>query len=156
MEQLSPCTTYTEPCAATTEVHVPRVCAPQQETHCRSSPLSPQLEKALEKQWRPSRAKNLKTKTVFKSRYPTWTYCVAQNSAVYSISCHGLYGKGSKQEPIYVYIQLGHFVVQHKAAWLCKSTIFQDKQKTKTLFRDQEIGFQSFSHGWWFRSYLNL
>ena len=53
------------PCTATTEVRVPGVCAPQ-ESHCRSGPHSPQLENGLEKQWRASRAQNLKTKTIFK------------------------------------------------------------------------------------------
>ena len=59
-EQLSPCVT-------TTEARAPRACAPQQReatamrsphTATKSSPHSPQLEKARAQQWRPNAAKS--------------------------------------------------------------------------------------------------
>ena len=72
-EQLSPRTTTTEPachnywslCATTTEARAPRTHAPQQEatamrsprTATKSSPRSPQLEKARAQQLRPNAAK---------------------------------------------------------------------------------------------------
>ena len=57
------------PCAATTEAHVPKARAPQQENSMqweahglqqKSSPLSPQPEKACVQQWRPNTAKKKK------------------------------------------------------------------------------------------------
>ena len=52
--------------AATTEVHLPRACAPQEaatakrssQATIKSSPYSPQLEKACVQQWRPRVIKN--------------------------------------------------------------------------------------------------
>ena len=77
VEQLSPCTTTTEPVlynprATTTEARAPRAHAPQQEkplqrgatamrnphTTTKGSPCSLQLEKARAKQQRPNAAKN--------------------------------------------------------------------------------------------------
>ena len=40
-------------------------------------------------------------------------------------------GKESEKEWIYVYVKLSHFVVHLKLAQYCKSTICQNKIKTK-------------------------
>ena len=78
-EQLSTCTTTTDArtpqllslCAAATEAHAPRAHAPQQEkppqceslaTARKSSPRSPQLEKACMQQQKPNTAKIKKKK----------------------------------------------------------------------------------------------
>ena len=57
--------TLESPCAAATEAHVPRACAPQEKppqvevwaSQLEGSPSSPQLEKACMQQRRPSTAK---------------------------------------------------------------------------------------------------
>ena len=61
------CHNHWSPCATTTEAHAPRACAPQQgkpqqmrspHTTTKSSPRSPQLEKARVQQQRPNAAQN--------------------------------------------------------------------------------------------------
>ena len=64
------------PHAATTEARMPRACALQRETTAmrsprattKSSPHSPQLEKACTQQWRPNAAKNNKIKLNLKKK----------------------------------------------------------------------------------------